>query len=332
MSILRRVLGVAAASGALLVPLAGTAHAAGGYPPCGDACNLKDPQTFIVNANGSSYHCADDAVTIDSFLYQGRTIQLRYSNRCETIWGRGYGLYNGDVIYSQVKDPITGGFFSDGTIAWDYEYSGPGDGWTPCGTTTTSSCASAMPTAGHSTPSIPAPRAGDRPARPHRQHHPSPGGIVRNRTALRIGTLAAAATLGLLMTATGQASAGSGSTSSSFTNGATLTANIWMATWASGGCADFSSSAVISGGPNPQSGHDWVKNTTTFDPWGVAPSVTAFGRSGDPVSGSWTNDNGSRGAYLDGNLCTNWRTVGVEGSTTASAFYNGQTKIVTAST
>ncbi|WP_405769565.1 hypothetical protein OG539_33665 [Actinacidiphila glaucinigra] len=75
-----------------------------------------------------------------------------------------------------------------------------------------------------------------------------------------------------------------------------------------------------------------MKNTTKFDPWGIAPSVTAFGQSGDPASGSWTNNNGSRDYYPDGRLCTNWRTVGVTGSTTASAFYNGQTKIVTAST
>jgi hypothetical protein len=124
----------------------------------------------------------------------------------------------------------------------------------------------------------------------------------------------------------------SGSTWTGFSNGARLQAEVWIATWASGGCSDFATSAVILNGHNPVAWNDWVKNTTKFDPWGVAPSVTAFGQSGDPVSTSWTNNNGSRGSYLSGNLCTNWRTVGVVGSTTATAFYNGQTKVVTAST
>ncbi|MEW2431953.1 hypothetical protein AB0877_28415 [Micromonospora sp. NPDC047644] len=124
----------------------------------------------------------------------------------------------------------------------------------------------------------------------------------------------------------------SGSASTTFANGAKLTGNVWIATWASGGCADWTSSAVISGGSNPVSGNDWVKNTTKFDPWGVSPSVTAFGKSGDPISASWTNNNGSRGSYQSGNLCTNWRTIGVEGSETAQAFYYGQTKTVTAVT
>ncbi len=169
---------------------------------------------------------------------------------------------------------------------------------------------------------------------------------MRNRISLsaRKSALVIAAAAALVLGAAGPASAAdvssadtvsplvSGSASSPFSNGAKLTANVWIATWASGGCADFSTSAVISGGWNPVAGHDWVKNKTTFDPWGIAPSVTAFGQSGDPVSGSWTNGNGARGSYLSGRLCTNWRTVGVVGSTTASAFYNGQTKIVTAST
>lgn len=124
----------------------------------------------------------------------------------------------------------------------------------------------------------------------------------------------------------------SGSSWTGFSNGARLQSEVWIATWASGGCADFATSAVIQNGHGPVAGHDWVKNSTKFDPWGVAPSVTAFGRSGDPVTGTWTNGNGARGSYLSGNMCTNWRTVGVTGSTTATAFYNGQTKVVTAST
>jgi hypothetical protein len=124
----------------------------------------------------------------------------------------------------------------------------------------------------------------------------------------------------------------SGSAWTGFSNGARLQAEVWIATWASGGCADFTSSAVIQNGSDPVAGHDWIKNTTKFDPWGVSPSVEAFGQSGDPISASWTNDNGARGSYVSGNLCTNWRTIGVVGSTTATAFYNGQTKVVTAST
>ncbi|MFC4498777.1 MULTISPECIES: hypothetical protein [Streptomyces] len=155
---------------------------------------------------------------------------------------------------------------------------------------------------------------------------------MTGRKTLLTSVMAIPAAAALALAGVSPASAASGSASSSFSNGAKLTANIWIATWASGGCADFSSSAVVSGSHAPVAGHDWVKNVTKFDPWGVAPSVTAFGQSGDPVSGSWTNNNGSRGSYLSGRLCTNWRTLGVTGSTTASAFYNGQTKIVTAST
>ncbi|MFG2109425.1 hypothetical protein [Micromonospora chersina] len=124
----------------------------------------------------------------------------------------------------------------------------------------------------------------------------------------------------------------SGSNWSGFSNGARLYAEIWIATWASGGCADWTSSAFISGGTNPVANRDWIKNTTKFDPWGISPSVTAFGQSGDPIQGSWTNNNGSRGSYMSGSLCTNWRTVGVTGYETATAYYNGQTKVVTAST
>ncbi|MBU2664490.1 hypothetical protein KOI35_13385 [Actinoplanes bogorensis] len=118
---------------------------------------------------------------------------------------------------------------------------------------------------------------------------------------------------------------------SSFTNGAALQSYVYVATWASGNCAAFDSWSQISGGSAPVSGRDWVKVATTFDPWGVQASVTAFGRSGDPVTGTWQNNNGSRGAFLSGNLCTNIFTVGVSARATGTAFYNGQTKSVTAS-
>ncbi len=143
--------------------------------------------------------------------------------------------------------------------------------------------------------------------------------------------IAAAGAIVSVMAAT-PASAISASASTSFSNGATLTANVWMQTWASGNCGEFQTSAVINGGHNPVAGNDWVRNKTTFDPFGISPSVTAFGQSGDPVSFQWTNTNGSRGSYLSGTACTNWRTIGVVGSTTATAFYNGQTKAVVAST
>jgi hypothetical protein len=156
--------------------------------------------------------------------------------------------------------------------------------------------------------------------------------MTRKQT-LRAFALAIPAAAVLALGSVSPASAAKGSNSSKFTNGAKLTANVWIATVADwGGCADFATSAVISGGHKPKKGTDWVKNYTKFDAWGFDASLKAFGQSGDPVSHSWTNSNGSRGSYLDGSICTNWRTVGLVGTTTASAHYNGQTKSVTAST
>lgn len=152
------------------------------------------------------------------------------------------------------------------------------------------------------------------------------------RAAILACATAFAASLASPASAADVVPATSGTSSTSFSNGAKLTANIWIATWASGGCADFSSSAVISGGHAPVAGNDWVRNNTTLDPWGIDASVSAFGKSGDPISATWTNDNGSRGSYYSGNLCTNWHTVGVDGTESATAFYNGQTKSATAST
>lgn len=158
---------------------------------------------------------------------------------------------------------------------------------------------------------------------------------MRNKTilpAVRRYAIAVPAAVVFMLATVSPASAVSGSASSTFSNGAKLISSIWVETFAdSGGCADFSSSAVVSGRHAPVAGHDWVKNSTTFDPWGIAPSVTAFGRSGNPVTGTWTNSNGSRGSFLSGTLCTSFWTLGVEAYITGTAFYNGQTKIVTAS-
>jgi hypothetical protein len=113
---------------------------------------------------------------------------------------------------------------------------------------------------------------------------------------------------------------------------ATLRSNIWIQQFTSNGCADFEGSAVISGGSAPRSGRDWVRLKITLDPWGVDASLKAFGRSGDPLSATWTNGRGQRGAYYGGNLCPNWRTLGVVGTSKGTAYYYGVTRSTTAST
>lgn len=121
-------------------------------------------------------------------------------------------------------------------------------------------------------------------------------------------------------------------TSSTKVGNATLTSNIWIQQFTSGGCADFEGSSVISGGSAPRSGRDWVRLKITLDPWGVDASLRAFGQSGDPLSATWTNSRGQRGAYYGGSVCPNWRTLGVVGTSTGTAHYYGVTRSTTAST
>jgi len=145
--------------------------------------------------------------------------------------------------------------------------------------------------------------------------------LIRRVAALALPVLAASV-IGLV----GPASATSGTSSYGFTNGATLTSNIWLQTWAnSSGCSDYSTSVVISGGWNPAAGNDWVRNRTSFQAWGLGASLDAFGQSAKEVSQEWTNNNGSRGTYMSGQMCENWLTAGVSGKTAGTAYYNGQT-------
>jgi len=124
----------------------------------------------------------------------------------------------------------------------------------------------------------------------------------------------------------------SGSASSSYPNGVKLWSNIWLATWAdSGGCADFTASAELKYGVSLVNGADWIKTQATFQAYGVGADVTALGKTGDKITLTWENNNGQPGSYLSGNLCTNVLTVGIGASNTASVFYNGTLKTVTAS-
>jgi hypothetical protein len=93
-ALLRRVLSLAAVPllllGALVVT-PGEASAAKWY--CGSRCSGKDPSLYP-----PAGPCANDAVTVDSFSVRGRTVQMRYSNNCETIWARVYGIQDMDKI------------------------------------------------------------------------------------------------------------------------------------------------------------------------------------------------------------------------------------------
>jgi hypothetical protein len=112
---------------------------------------------------------------------------------------------------------------------------------------------------------------------------------------------------------------------------ATLTTKGWLDTFASGGCSDWTSSATVTGGSAPRAGKDWVKTYIKFDGWGIGNNLTSLGETGDAVDHTWTNENGARGAYMSGNLCTGWNTLGVDIGTNGSTFYYGVTHSVSTS-
>lgn len=70
---------------------------------CGDGCNgtYTDPNVVLPPPN-RAVRCADDAQTASQTgtLY-GRTVQLRYSNNCETVWARIWGGQVNDKIFLQ---------------------------------------------------------------------------------------------------------------------------------------------------------------------------------------------------------------------------------------
>jgi hypothetical protein len=80
------------------------ASAGGGVPPCGSICDGKDPNTFN--------NCASDAVNVLSPAFG---LQLRYSNHCETTWGRFAGNCSCQVDYFEIRS-----YFLDGVTlrAW----------------------------------------------------------------------------------------------------------------------------------------------------------------------------------------------------------------------
>lgn len=94
---------------AVLGGVATPGHAASGNY-CGMACNGENPNTYWAYlVEGEQFLCASDAYTAKSngnvFMY-GRTLQLRYSPTCRTVWGRVFGGKPTDVIR---LDLYTGG-------------------------------------------------------------------------------------------------------------------------------------------------------------------------------------------------------------------------------
>jgi len=72
--------------------LADPAAAGDGYPPCGPACDRKDPQTYEFHYNprvpDRSIICSASATNKGTASTANATITLRYSTACETTWGR----------------------------------------------------------------------------------------------------------------------------------------------------------------------------------------------------------------------------------------------------
>jgi len=95
--------------------LPGEASAAKWY--CNPRCDYKDPSSYP-----PAGPCADDAVTIYTLTHSGRTLQLRYSNNCETVWGRLYGGQKNDIVILE-RDG------NPNTVDW--EYFPPANEWTP---------------------------------------------------------------------------------------------------------------------------------------------------------------------------------------------------------
>ena len=140
--------------------------------------------------------------------------------------------------------------------------------------------------------------------------------------------LATALTVALAVSAAAPASAASKSATAKWSNGTKITTNEYVQSIASvNGCGSYSSSAVIGATPN------WVKDVTSFHANGVGAHVGIGSASGAGADSSisWTNSNGSRGAYLSGTVCVNWLTWYLSMSTTGSAFYYGSVRTATAS-
>jgi hypothetical protein len=86
---------------------------------CGSACSGQNPDTYP-----AGNPCGRDATTVSSAEGRGRTLQLRYSARCRTVWVR---LYGGNA-YDKVQFEEQAGPFWDVTDDWEY-YGGNDELW-----------------------------------------------------------------------------------------------------------------------------------------------------------------------------------------------------------
>lgn len=75
---------------------------------CGSACSYQDPSSYP-----PGNPCANDAVTVSSVAAEGRTLQLRYSNNCETLWVRLYGGQGREKVWFYTR---SGAWRAD----WEY--------------------------------------------------------------------------------------------------------------------------------------------------------------------------------------------------------------------
>ncbi|WP_267244074.1 hypothetical protein [Streptomyces sp. PR69] len=154
--------------------------------------------------------------------------------------------------------------------------------------------------------------------------------IDGNRARLVSGGTAILAASTLLLTAAPLAHAGGKPRSTSLPGGAKLTSNIWYSNSLSfRGCGDYQVSAVISGGKAPRSGKDNVKTRVTATGYGVAWNGSPL--TSGTLDKSVTNNKGQRGAYLKGSKCYGMTTVYVTYNNTASTFYYGTHRNVSAS-
>jgi hypothetical protein len=101
----KKALGLTAAVVLLLV--GGLATPAAAATMCGDACNGQNPDTYwaFVDAGGVRAICGHDAITptgtsygANPYVGYGRTVQLRYSPTCRTVWARIFGGQSQDKI------------------------------------------------------------------------------------------------------------------------------------------------------------------------------------------------------------------------------------------
>jgi hypothetical protein len=101
--------------------LVGASPAAAAKWYCGSSCVGQNPQTYP-----SSNPCARDAVTVSTYAGYGRTLQLRYSNNCEMVWGRLYGGNSQDKVVFEQYVGITGY-----SAVAEWEYFAGNDEWSP---------------------------------------------------------------------------------------------------------------------------------------------------------------------------------------------------------